>query len=349
VLDLTASEARRRRARAQLLGGSGLAPAAVVGRAIALQGQDLPAVLRAIALRSAPGTTVADVRAAFDAGQLVRGWPMRGTLFATTPADLALLLSLTAERVRAATAPRRAQLGLEPTVIDRARELALAALGERGLSRAGMLAVWAQAGLPVDAGRGYHLISHLSIEGLVHWGPFDGAEQLLVRTPATEPVDPEEALVRVARGFLAARGPATVDDLAWWTKLPKTLVARAVAGLDGVERVALEGRELLLLDDDAPAAEPPEVALVPGFDEWILGYQDRSLVASPAMLAALVPGGNGVFRPAVLVDGVVVGIWRLASARRTAAAREGVLELVEQVPARRRAAIERAIAAWPHG
>ena len=47
----------------------------VVDRAVALQGQDLPAVLRAIAIRSAPGTTIDDVRAAFDRGEIVRSWP----------------------------------------------------------------------------------------------------------------------------------------------------------------------------------------------------------------------------------------------------------------------------------
>ena len=91
------------------------------------------------------------------------------------------------------------------------------------------------------------------------------------------------------------------------------------------------------------------MTLVPGFDEWILGYADRSLVAGPAALAALVPGGNGVFRPAVLVDGVVVGTWRLPAARSAAAERIPVLDLVEPVSARTRRAIDRTLAAWPHG
>ena len=43
--------------------------------------------LRAIAVRSAPGTTLDDVRAAFDAGELVRSWAMRGTLFVAAPDD----------------------------------------------------------------------------------------------------------------------------------------------------------------------------------------------------------------------------------------------------------------------
>ena len=122
---LTSMQARRARWTNHLLGGSDLSPAQVVDRAVALQGQDLPAVLRAIALRSRAGTTVDDVRAAFDRGELVRSWPVRGTLFATTPSHLRNLLSLTGERIHRSTARRREQLGLDDATLERAREIAL--------------------------------------------------------------------------------------------------------------------------------------------------------------------------------------------------------------------------------
>src|SRR5690606_26995190 len=113
---------------AQRLGGSALAPAEVVRRAVAIQGQDLPAVLRAIAMRASAGTALDDVRAAFDSGELVRSWPMRGTLFATTPEHLATLLHFTGERLHRAAARRRDELGLDDRVVDAARDTLLAAL-----------------------------------------------------------------------------------------------------------------------------------------------------------------------------------------------------------------------------
>src|SRR5690554_920174 len=116
TVDLTAEQARRMRWRTQLLGGSALTPVEVARRAVALQSQDLPAVLRAIAIRSREGTTLADVRAAFDSGALVRSWPMRGTLFATTPGHLATLLRFTGERLHRAASRRRTELGLDSSV-----------------------------------------------------------------------------------------------------------------------------------------------------------------------------------------------------------------------------------------
>ena len=124
MIEISADEARRLRARAHLLGGSALAPAEVVARAGAMQGQDQNAVLRAIALRASPGTTSDDVRAAFDSGAIVRGWPMRGTLFAVTPEDLAGFVRVTGPRLQTTVRARRAFLGLSDADFDLARAVA---------------------------------------------------------------------------------------------------------------------------------------------------------------------------------------------------------------------------------
>ncbi len=61
-------------------------PAAPVRHLLALQGQDLPGALRSVALRC--GRDTAAVADAFDAGHVVRTWPMRGTLHVVTPGDV---------------------------------------------------------------------------------------------------------------------------------------------------------------------------------------------------------------------------------------------------------------------
>lgn len=331
--NLTIAEARRARWASQLLGGSELTPAQVVDRAVALQGQDLPAVMRAIAIRSAPGTTIDDVKAAFERGEIVRSWPARGTLFATTPRHLANLLSLTAERIHRSTATRRAQLGLDDATLARALEIA-----PRAATRAEVLAAWTAAGLDPSGGRGYHLIFHHAVAGAWHWGAFCGDEQLLTETVAAA-ADPDP-LPAIVRGLVAARGPVTENDLAWWLKLPKTAIRRAV---DGLTEVSIEGERAWVAGELADPGDTG-VTLLPGFDEWILGYEKRDFTASSAMQKALVPGNNGVFRPAVLVDGVTVGTWQ----HRTRSRREATFELVEKVTAATRKRIERAVGDWPH-
>jgi len=52
------------------------------------------------------------------------------------------------------------------------------------------------------------------------------------------------------------------------------------------------------------------VHLLPGFDEYLLGYRDRSAVLDPAHAQRICPGGNGMFNPTIVIDGVVTGTWR---------------------------------------
>lgn len=349
TIDLTATQARRSRWHSQLLGGSDLTPTQVVERAIALQGQDLPAVLRAIAIRSAPGTTIAEVRAAFDRGELVRSWPMRGTLFATTPHRLAGLLAHTGDRTHQSTTLRRTRLGLDGGTLQRARAVILERLAVGPTTRADALAAWQAAGIDTDAGRGYHLLMHLSVAGLIHWGPFDesGSEQYLVRSPQVDVEQSALQLPEIVRGVILARGPMTEADLAWWTKLPKGVIRPALAAIPDRVDVSVDGHQTALHIGEPTDHDSTGVTLVPGFDEWILGYADRSLVASSAAFDALVPGGNGVFRPAVLIDGVVVGSWRVPL--KAGRPQDPIIDLVEPITAKQRAAVDAALAAWPHG
>ncbi|MGI5190193.1 winged helix DNA-binding domain-containing protein [Promicromonospora sp. CA-289599] len=375
--ELSPAAARRLRLRTQGLtlpdSGAGtpdLSPTDVVRRMVALQGQDLPAVLRAIAVRSRPGTTLDDVRAAFDAGELVRGWTQRGTLFATTPGDLAALLSLTGERMLRTGRKTRETEGLDDDVLARAEAVALEALraspADGGISRAAMVDLWQQAGLPIEGQRGYHLIATLGVRGVLHWGPFAGAQQLMVESPGAglgkvPAEEPETALRRIARSYLASRGPATTEDLAWWLGLPKVPVRTAVAALraeqpEAVAEVVVDGKLMLVGQaasdadtDPAPGpgtdlAQPSGVVLVPGFDEIVLGYQDRELVADAEAMRTVVPFVNGIFRPAVLLDGRVVGTWR-----RAPKSGEAPFELVPGIQPAARAAIEAAVSAWHLG
>ena len=65
---------------------------------------------------------------AYDAGEIVRSWPLRGTLHLVAAEDLTWMLELTAERAIASAAGRRAVLGITLSEIERAREIAIQAL-----------------------------------------------------------------------------------------------------------------------------------------------------------------------------------------------------------------------------
>ena len=53
-----------------------------------------------------------------------------------------------------------------------------------------------------------------------------------------------------------------------------------------------------------------KVYLLPGFDEHLLGYKDRSAVLAEEYAPKIVPGNNGMFLPTMVVAGRVIGIWK---------------------------------------
>ncbi len=318
----TSHEVALLRLVAQRAAGPALdSPAEAVAWLGAAQGQDLPGVLTSVALRTT-GRSRSAVTAALDAGHVVRSWPMRGTLHLVPAVDLGWILGLTAPRVLAQTARRRAQLGLGEDAITTARDVALGALdGGRRLARAELLAAWERAGLAPAGGRGYHLLFHLALNGVVCFGPTRGAEQEIVLlqewVPNQRRLERDEALGEWALRFFRSHGPATGKDFTRWTGLTAADVRTALAvARPSLESLVVDGVEHLLDPAtpealDAHRAQARGVVLLPGFDEMILGYADRTATLSLEHEPRVVPGGNGVFAPTIVVDGRVVGTWRM--------------------------------------
>jgi len=308
----------RRRLAAQLLTGVPAAsPAEAVRHMLAMQGQDYPGAKLSAGLRS--GTGEAQVEAALDAGEIVRSWPMRGTLHLVAAEDLPWMLELTAERSTASAAQRRAILGITLEEIERAREIAVEALpGRATLTRAALLEAIEAGGVSVAGQRGYHFLWFLAQTGTLVLGATEGRQQTYARLDAWVPnprrLERDEALGELALRYFRSHGPAVPDDLTRWSGLTMRDVRRgiAVAGA-GLASVDLGGRAYLVgaeaLDAAAVEAEDAGVLLLPGFDEYVLGYRDRTAILAPERQEAIVPGNNGMFKATIVVDGEVVGTW----------------------------------------
>lgn len=311
---------------------------AVARGMLAVQGQDWNASRWALGLR-APGTSDADVREAFSRGLVVRSWPMRGTIHVVPAEDIGWMQQATNHRVLPGAAKRRAVLGLDDASLTRMTDVAVAALtGGSSLSRDELAEVWAAAGISVQSAWRYHVVWWLCQNGVLVQGPAEGGEPRLVLAEewirAPRALDGDEALAELATRFARGRGPVLDRDFAWWTGLPVTVARRGLAAaaadrrlaaveVDGVrhwaEPALLDGPNTILTGDDAAAAGVPEVLLLPGFDEHLLGYTERSAVLAPEHFERIVPGRNGMFRATVVERGRVRGIWLKTS--RTKATR----------------------------
>jgi len=332
---------------AQRLVGPGLAGGAEVVRHLTcVQAQDLPGALASVRLRTAGGPDIAEALAT---GKVVRSWPMRGTLHLVAGEDLGWMLDLTSARQGAGAAARRRALGLTDEHGTRAAALARDALsGGRSLRREDLIALWEDAGLLGVPQRAYHLLWWISQTGVTCFGPLDGAEQRIVlldewvRRPRR--LARPAALAEWVGRYFRSHGPATRADAIRWTGLTARDVDEGLAGASGLATVEIAGVSHHL-DPDVPGrlealgARARATVLLPGFDELLLGYADRSATLAPEHADRIVPGGTGMFRATIVDAGRVVGTWRHQG---TGARRRVVAEPFGTLTARARRAVERA-------
>jgi hypothetical protein len=155
------------------------------------------------------------------------------------------------------------------------------------------------------------------------------------------PLASTSSLESLVLRFLAAFGPATVGDVATWSRLTglREVVERLRPGLRTFRDE--RGRELFDLPDaPRPAPEAPAPPrFLPEYDNVLLSHDDRSRFVSAearARATRVAPPVHGT----VLDDGFVYALWRLERSRETAAA-----TLVVSVVGRRTRRADAAVAA----
>jgi hypothetical protein len=133
----------------------------------------------------------------------------------------------------------------------------------------------------------------------------------------------EELLAHLAARYIAGHGPATVADLARWAGIPMSDARAAVAAAaPAFESAEHEGVRYWFDPRAAEAASAGigsgHVRLLPGFDEYMLGYTGRShQLGEYSETYGSRVASNGVLAATIVVDGRAVGIWKRALTART--------------------------------
>lgn len=300
----------------QLISSQRLAtPEKIVAHLGGMQGQDLPGVKWSIGLRL-PDAIQSDVDRAFDAGHIIRTWPMRGTLHVVAAADVRWMLSLTSAKNVSGSQRRRDALELDDKTLARCHQVFVKTLqGGKQKTRNEMCAALEADGISVEGQRAYHILWNAALHGLICLASTDAKEQnFALLEEWVKPVKAktrDEALAELAWRYFSSRGPATIKDFIWWSGLSAT---EARAGLEDIKAKLISeavGKTVYWMSPDItlPKEEVRAFAL-PGFDEYILGYQDRSAVLDPQHADKICPGGNGMFASTIVIDGQVVGTWK---------------------------------------
>lgn len=270
--------------------------------------------------------TEADIEQAIAARQIVRSWPMRGTIHFVAPADLRWILALLAPRVMRGAQGRLRQLEIDAQLLSQSAHIISNALaGGKHMTRPALYACLAQAGIVANGSRGLHILGQLSMQGLLCFGVREGKQptftlldEWIAPTPA---MAHEEALAGLVLRYFTGHGPASVQDCMWWSGLTTAEVKAGLAMLHGqLAHEQIGGQDYYYAGEHAVAAfDAQQAMLLPPFDELLLGYRDRSASLDPAYNTLVAPGGNGIFNPIVVINGRVVGLWKRSLKRQTVA------------------------------
>ena len=309
-------------ARQLLLGRAPMDPVTAIAQVVALQAQEPASPYVALWTRLAH-FDAAVLDDAITSRQVVKATLTRMTLHMVTATDYPTFWAALAPSFRRTRVLRLGldALGIEPAWVDELVELALA-YAEEPRSNQELTARLASLGGALDVRDWWWAIRGMT--PFVHAAGHTDAPSTwsYARRPAfvaarswlpVPEVDPEAALDVLVRRYLTAFGPATVGDVAQFTRLERSRIRASVDRLRPTLRVLVDtaGRELLdIVDGLLPDPDLPAPArFLPMWDSVLLAYEDRARLIPPAY-RSMVIRTNGDVLPTFLVDGLVAGVWR---------------------------------------
>jgi len=287
----------------------------LVARMGAIQAQDFAMATLAIGLRLTDATHTT-VEMAFNAGEIVRAHLMRPTWHIVAADDLHWMLKLTAPRIKSSLTSRHKNLEIDTDILRKANTIIeQALLKERYLTREELDKRFTKGGIKTTDNRLYHLLFCAEMEGLVCNGPLANGKQtyalLHERVPLARELSYEESLATLAGRYFTSHGPATLQDFVWWSGLSLTQSRQALELIKTDLVSVTAGTETYWMGNAPTNPKPGEssIHLLPAFDEFLISYRDRSAslmqVDNPKVVSS-----NGIFRPVVVINGQVSGLWK---------------------------------------
>ncbi len=292
-------------------------PEEIVSTLGAMQAQEYQQAKWAIGLRLQHLRDV-DVENAFTKGEIIRTHILRPTWHFVSPKDIRWMLTISARRVKAANAFMYRKMDLEEKVFRKANSILSKSLeGGKYLTRAQLAAELERKKIIADGIRLSCIMMQAELDGVICSGPKDGKQftyaLLDERVPASKPLTKEEALAELTKRYFNSRGPATLHDFATWSGLTLAQVKKGVDILaNHLHQVKVNGDSFYFMQNpmDKFLKEPlgHNMHLLPIYDEYIMGYKDRSFYFNPKNKANQKP--TYTFDNTIISGGQIAGFWK---------------------------------------
>jgi hypothetical protein len=232
------------------------------------------------------------------------------------------MLRLTGPKIRQAMAGRYRRLELEEKTITKALGAFSKALaGGKQLTRVELGDLLRTARIAPDGQRLPHLLMTGELAGLLTSGARRGKQHTFAlleeRASHGRVLDRAEAIGELARRYFCSHGPAQLRDFVWWSGLTMAEARRGVAlAGDALDRRSVDGNEYWFDAALASTRAAMPAHLLPNFDEYTVGYTDRSAMMHPVHpFRPELFAFSSILANVVTMAGQVVGAWRRVNGR----------------------------------
>lgn len=281
----------------------------------AMQAQDYTMAKWAIGIRL-PGSTDIAIEDSLNKGEILRTHLLRPTWHLVSADDIFWILDLTAPHIKSSIKSRQKELELTDAILLKSNAIIVKALTDKThLTREDLLNELSDAKIQTNNNRAYHILLWAELEGLICSGSKTGNTQtyslLECYGPKNKPLQREEALAKLANRYFTSHCPATLQDFAWWSGLSVTDARRGLEMNMSVLLSEFIDSQTYWFPDSfiIPRRNDKSVFLLPAYDEFIISYKNRDATFNTENRKNSI-SSNGVFKPVIVIDGQVTGIWK---------------------------------------
>nr|WP_315197741.1 winged helix DNA-binding domain-containing protein [uncultured Flavobacterium sp.] len=307
--------ANYRLASQKLLKESQKTPQEIVQHLGAIQAQDYAMAKWAIGSRC--NATEKNIEEAINSGKIIRTHILRPTWHFVAADDIHWMLAVSAPQVKKITNAAAKKYGFDTKKLDQINALIEKILaGNNHLTRDEIMR---ELDIKKSFGQDFSsaiIMMNAELDGLVCNGERKGKQvtyallEERVRKPKTT-FSKEEALAKLAKRYFESHGPATFLDFSWWSGFPPTMAKLVINSIESeLNSVSINNQKYWFGTDFSEVDNFCEsVHFLPAFDEILISYKTRDasilLEHQPKAFTK-----NGIFKPIILENGKVIGIWK---------------------------------------
>ena len=287
----------------------------------AVQGQEYAQTKWGLGLRL-PHLTDTDIEKELNEGKILRTHLLRPTWHFVSSDDIQWLLMLTAPRVNAANTYMYRKLELNDMIFNKCNDILTKLLqGNKRFTRIEINEEFRKNKINAQGHRLSYIMMRSELDGIICSGPRQGNQFtyafLADRIKIENRFSKEEALAELTTRYFKSRGPATIKDFSTWSGLTLKECKNGLKAVESnFEREVIDDNEYYFSNDISSNKNSyHDIYLLPIYDEFIMGYKDRSTILEYKNSLKNIPLFH--YDCMIVFDGQIIGTWKRTLTKKT--------------------------------